>query len=221
MAGTDFPYRLLVLPVEEPNLYTYGNPAAVLNAWAASRNVNLQYQYLDTIGRNWGCNHPTDPTLQDETTIVNAANAWNAQLIAQSATVYPLIVVGFSATAVAALSILQRHPDLFAGTILFDGPLNVQDITKSPHWDMPTYFGTQTYFAANYRLTDLTRLTALAGKQVSMSFRSNGTNDFLPEMITFANLMCQNHIGYSARFIVSDHRWDGGWLEDALDNFAP
>lgn len=219
MTSPDYGYRLLVLPVEEPNLYTYGNPVPVLDNWAAAHSVNLQYQYLDTIGRNWGCNHPTDPTLQDETTIVNAANAWTAQLIAAGEIVYPLIVVGFSATAVGGLSILQRHGDTFAGCIIFDGPIDVQDISASPHWDMPTYFGNQTYYAANYRISDTSRLDALAGKIVSMSFRSDGTNSFEPMMVTISGLMCINKINHICRFIVSNHRWDGGWLEDALNNF--
>lgn len=216
----DYGYRLLVLPVEEPNLYTYGNPVPVLDAWASTHNVNLQYQYLDAIGRNWGCNHPTNPNLQDETTIVAAANAWTEQLQANDLTVYPLIVVGMSATCVGGFSILERHPDIFAGAILFDGPMNVQDISASPHWDMPVYYGTQANFSANYRLTDSARLVALANKNIVMCFRANGTNLFLPQMRIVAGLMCAADINVIQRFIVSEHRWDGGWLEDGLENLA-
>src|SRR3569832_102931 len=216
---TDFGYRLLAIPVEEPAQYVYGNPVLMLDAWATSRNVNLPYRYLDTVGRTWGCNHPTDPTLQDEDTIVAAANDWTAELTVAGKVAWPILLLGFSASGFASMSLLERHPDVFAGAIVFDCPLDEQDISVSPHWDMLTYFEDQDYFAANYRLTDLSRLGTLAGKNIALSFRADGTNEFLPQMIAFAGLLCSRHMNHTARFTDSSHRWDSGWVEDALDNF--
>lgn len=204
-------YRLMLLPVEEPGSNEYGNPVNVLTQWQADNDTTIDYQYLASLGRNWGCNHPTNPSLQDETTIVNALTTWGAG--------DPIIMVGFSATAYAALSIAQRHPGLVGGVMFFDGPLIVEDITVKPHWDMPVYYGTQANFASNYMLQDAARLSALAGQKIHMSFRKVGSN-FTTYMDEFDDALNVAQIDHTIRFVDSTHNWEGGWLYDALSRFS-
>lgn len=138
--------------------------------------------------------------------------------------VLPRLLIGYSKGGAAALQILLRHPDRFAAAAAFDSPVMK---TRPDEWEMPYFWPNPEHFAdfaiphllrtRGGELGDAPRI-ALFGYGNFGKDAPHWSRDHLSEAHELLDALGIPHVYDNARFRA--HRWDSGWLPDAVDALA-
>ena len=164
----------------------------------------------------WYADHPRDPGIQQESHFLRVVVPFIDQEFCGEVESPRRLLVGFSKSGWGAFSLLLRHPDTFARAAAFDAPLGWQSPNR---YGMGEVFDTQDNMD-RYCVPEL--LEPSAGKLGSeprlalygySDFR--GHHQFLHyRMLKFG--IAHEYVDGPGR----DHRWDSGWLPDAINFLA-
>ena len=157
----------------------------------------------------WYADHPRRPELRQESYFLRA-------VVPLVQTIYPhepegRLLVGFSKSGWGAWSLLLRHPDQFAAACAWDAPL----MMTKPAFGMARICGTQENFA-NYQIASLLKQRAAALKERARLVLL-GHGNFLDDTRRAHRLL--ENLGIPHVYAEGprrEHRWDSGWLDDAV-----
>jgi len=157
----------------------------------------------------WYADHPRKPQLRQETYFLRV-------VVPLVQSVYPhepggRLLVGFSKSGWGAWSLLLRHPDQFAAACAWDAPL----MMTKPAFGMARICGTQENFA-NYQIASLLKQRAAALKERARLVLL-GHGNFLDDTRRAHRLL--DNLGIPHVYAEGprrEHRWDSGWLDDAV-----
>lgn len=183
-----------------------GDPVPGIEAWARSRGITIDLRFQGTTcAHTWVGDHATDPTRNFETQTLAGSTEWNPR--------GPVYIVGFSAGGYGALSLLARHPKMFAGALAFDAPFTIRSPRLIDSVDMLYTYGTTKNFRTNYRLTEPGRIEALRGKRLVIM----GHCHFGKYVDAFHEILRANGIAHTFESEFRAHTWTSGWVERGLD----
>lgn len=160
----------------------------------------------------WYADHPDDPAIQQETYFLKEVVPFIDETYGPSTTAPQRLLVGFSKSGWGALSLLLRHPDLFARSAAFDAPLAWQSPDR---YGMAEVFETQFNFD-EYCIVELINSSAArlgSEPRIAISGFSEfrGHHQFLHFHMQKLGIPHEYEDGPSRA-----HRWDSGWLADAV-----
>jgi len=134
------------------------------------------------------------------------------------------LLIGYSKGGSAALQILLRHPDRFAAAAAFDSPVMK---TRPDEWEMPYFWPNPEHFedfaiphllrTRGGELGDVPRI-ALLGYGNFGKDAPPWSHDHLSEAHELLDGLGVPHVYDNARYRA--HRWDSGWLPEAVDALA-
>lgn len=134
------------------------------------------------------------------------------------------LLIGYSKGGSAALQILLRHPELFAAAATFDSPVMK---TQPDQWEMPYFWPSPEHFH-DFAIPHLLRSRGAAlGSSPRIALLGYGnfgrdapdwSHDHLSEAHELLDELGIPHVYDNERFRA--HRWDSGWLPEAVDALA-
>jgi hypothetical protein len=204
---------LYVLPVEPQDGQQCGDPVGEL------RKLDFQNQHRlicvkPTFSHApWYADHPSDPGIRQETHFLQVVIPFVDQTYCQANDSPRRLLVGFSKSGWGACSLLLRHPDVFARAAVFDAPLGWQSPNR---YGMGEVFETQSNFD-QYCVPELLQSSAAyLGNEPRLALY--GYSDFRGhhQFLHYRLL----HFGIAHEFADGPrraHRWDSGWLPDAVE----
>lgn len=203
---------LYVLPVEPIDGHYCGD------ALGEIRNLDLHNRYglvcvKPTFSHPpWYANHPADPAIQQETYLLEEVVPFVDETYGQSTQTPERLLVGFSKSGWGALTLLLRHPEVFARAAAFDGPLAWQSPDR---YGMAEVFDTQSNFDEYCIVELLNRSAAQLGGEPRIFITGfsefRGHHQFLHFHMQKLGIPHEFADGPSRA-----HRWDSGWLTDAV-----
>lgn len=210
---------LFVLPVEAGTQSVYGDPVATLQASGQMDALQLILVVPAFTLTPWYADHPTDPTIRQESYLVeDLVPALDALFPETSANPGPprRLLLGFSKSGLGALSLILRHQALFDAAAMWDAPLNQTTLSSLP--GMVAVFGTQSNYDS-YAIPKVLPLHAadfngaarlwLGGYSSQAAWR----NDMTAAHASMTTLgMAHAWVDGPQRA----HRWDSGWLGEAV-----
>jgi hypothetical protein len=219
---------LYVLPVEAGTQAVYGDPVAVTQALGVLDALHLILVVPSFSQLPWYADHPTDPTLRQESYLVDDLVPAVEALVpetAQNPGPPRRLLLGFSKSGTGSLSLILRHPATFDAIAAWDAPLYKTQLSDLP--GATPIFGTQ----ANYDTYALpTALPAHAADYQGPTARLwlggySSQTAWRDDMIAaHAAMAALGMVHAWADGPQRPHRWDSGWLGDAvafLDQAAP
>lgn len=173
----------------------------------------------------WYCDHASDKAIRQESHMLKAVLPHIERLYQKTVASGDRLLVGFSKSGWGAFSLLLRNPDVFGRAVAWDAPLMMTHPSHGLGMDL--IFGTQENFE-NYRLTNLfAQSQAYLGNGNSSSSQRkqrlgiHGIGSFLKQQAAAHQLLKKLNIPHE----YTDgpkriHRWDSGWIKDAVDWLA-
>jgi S-formylglutathione hydrolase FrmB len=223
IGSPDARFRLLVLPVSDDDVPTFGDPVREIETWAVTsgRAVIVHFPQFDSGFGFWYGNHDTDSSKQFEAATLVMLDAWDKGCAAAGLETSPPIVMGFSRSGYGAMSLMARHPSRFSGVIAWDAPFmlhppgSTQALQETLARAYATTYGSESNFTANYQLTNHPdRLSALAGTSIVIG----GYKLWGVQTEDFHDLLMSLNIPHAFLFrSYPTHRWDSGWIGPCLD----
>jgi MYXO-CTERM domain-containing protein len=219
---------LYVLPVEAGTQSVYGDPVAVTQALGVLDALHLILVVPSFSQLPWYADHPTDPTVRQESYLVDDLVPAVDSLVpetAQNPGPPRRLLLGFSKSGTGSMSLILRHPATFDAIAAWDAPLYKTQLSDLP--GATPIFGTQANYdtyalpsALPAHATEFPGPTArlwLGGYSSQTAWRD--------DMIAAHDAMTALGIVHAwADGPQRPHRWDSGWLSDAvtfLDQAAP
>lgn len=201
---------LFVLPVEPSEQAHYGDGLRELQRLGVHTNYDFVVVAPSFSNLPWYANHPTDLHRRDETYLLKAVLPLVDRLHPGKRS--QRLLLGFSKSGWGAFSLILRHPELFDAAVAWDAPLMK---TKPDEFGMPIAFATQENFE-EYKISRLFR------ERAELFRRSRRLGLFGYD--AFRSHMTRAHESLESLSIPHDyadgpkrrHRWDGGWLEEAV-----
>lgn len=136
----------------------------------------------------------------------------------------PRMLVGYSKGGSAALQILLRHPEVFAAAAAFDSPVMK---TRPDQWEMPYFWPSPERFQ-DFAIPHLLRTRGgELGSTPRISLHGYGnfgknapdwSHDHLSEAHDLLDELGVAHLYDNETYRA--HRWDSGWLPDAVAALA-
>lgn len=164
----------------------------------------------------WYADHPTDPHIRQESHFLKVVVPFVDQTYLADRAAPQRLLVGFSKSGWGAFSLLLRHPDLFAKAAAFDAPLA---------WETPNRYGMGEVFATQANM-DKYCVSALLEREAARftgdprlalygysDFR--GHHQFLHYRLLKLGIPHEYADGPQRA-----HRWDSGWLPEAVGFLA-
>lgn len=160
----------------------------------------------------WYADHPSDPGLRQESHLLRAV----LPFVERTFPILPegsgRLLAGFSKSGWGAFSLLLRNPGLFGGAAAWDAPF-MQPVPD--RWHMQDIFQTQENFEA-YRVPALLE-NASGAWQRENRLVLMGYDRFRDHVIRAHELMAGKGIPHTYQDgPARPHRWDSGWLPDAV-----
>ncbi|MCC2028078.1 hypothetical protein KEC56_00800 [Microbacterium sp. YMB-B2] len=165
----------------------------------------------------WMTDLPDQPTLQQLMFFLD-------EIVPFVDGVYPSstrALIGYSKGGSAAVQILVRYPELFTAAAAFDSPVMK---TRPDDWEMPFFWPNPEHFA-DFAIPHLlrTRGERLGGAPRIALFGYGNfgkdapawSHDHLSEAHALLDELGIPHVYDNERYRA--HRWDSGWLPDAVD----
>ncbi|QDU45134.1 Putative esterase [Symmachiella dynata] len=203
---------LYVLPVEAGNGQRWGDPVAEI----VKHDLHIQHHLICVFPTfstlPWYADHPSDPTIRQESYFTNVVVPFVEQAYPADATPDGRLLVGFSKSGYGAYSLLLRHPELFSKAAAWDAPLMV---AQPNQYGMGPIFGTQENFE-NYRVTSLLKNRAPLLQKTPRLILA-GCGGFQEQHIAAHALMDELKIKHLYRDGPKrEHSWNSGWLPEAV-----
>ena len=200
---------LFVLPVEAGLQHRYGDGLATVRGLNVAERFGFIVVAPTFADLPWYCDHPTEPTLRQETYMLQVVVPLVAKL-------YPhepghRALLGFSKSGWGAYSLLLRHPEAFGAAAAWDAPM----MMASRSFGMTGIVGTQANFG-RYRVPRLLEAHADAVRRAKR-LALLGYDNFREQHRQAHALMQQLGIPHAyADGPQRKHHWDGGWVEEAV-----
>jgi len=201
---------LFILPVEPREGTRWGDGFQAAMRLKVRERLRLALVAPSFSDWPWYADHPRRPELRQESYFLRA-------VVPLVQTIYPhepegRLLVGFSKSGWGAWSLLLRHPEQFAAACAWDAPL----MMARPAFGMAAICGTQQNFA-NYQVAPLLRKKASIlrkGRRLVLLGYGNFRNDTVGAHRLLERL--------GVPHVYADgphraHRWDGGWLKEAIE----
>jgi S-formylglutathione hydrolase FrmB len=200
-----------VLPVAPHLENQWGNPLVELQRLDL-HNKHQAICVMPTFSHvPWYANHPTDPTIQQETYLLRSITPFVDHEYAVETRKRHLL--GFSKSGWGAYSLLLRNPDRFAKAAAWDSPLGQQTPYK---YGMIDIFETQENFE-RYDVWDLLEAQAERFRDGDERFGLFGYRDFRGHHQATHHHMLRMGIKHLYRDGPKlDHNWGSGWIESAF-----
>ncbi len=207
---------LYVLPVEPHDGHDCGDALAEIRKHDLHNRHQLICVKPTFSHLPWYADHPRNPHIQQESHFLKVVVPFIDQTYCDTSALPHRLLVGFSKSGWGAFSLLLRHPDMFAKAAAFDAPLA---------WESPNRYGMAEIFETQanmdrYCVIDLVERSAesLAGEP-RLAFY--GYSDFRGHHQFLHYHMLKRGISHEyADGLRRDHRWDSGWLPDAVEFLA-
>jgi len=206
---------LYVLPVQ-PGL---GN--AFSDGLETLRRIDAEDQYNLTIIEPtfaidpWYADNPKNPNVRYETFMTTEIVPWVEKNLAATGHEQNWLI-GFSKSGLGAQDLILKHPGIFALAASWDFPADMSSYDGLGA-DPAASYGTNANFQANYRLTPAF-VKAHSGPFLRQDrIWIGGSRKFPTDMSNYAKLLGKTGILFTReapRFMF--HRWDSGWIPDAL-----
>ncbi len=129
-------------------------------------------------------------------------------------------MIGFSKSGLGAQDLMLKHPDLFQLAASWDFPADMTSYDQFGQSSINAY-GTDANFQANYRLTQAFVDAHKAPFTTTNRIWIGGYNTFQTDISDYDALLTSEGILHTDGPSVSVvHRWDSGWVPDALAALA-
>jgi S-formylglutathione hydrolase FrmB len=204
---------IYVLPVEARSESRYGDGLGE----AKTHNLPNKHQAIfvaPTFSHlPWYADHPTDPTIRQETYFLKVVVPFVEKTYPTQATPEGRLLLGFSKSGWGAWSLLLRHPEQFGRAAAWDAPLMMDQIGK---YGTAAIFGSQATFEP-YRIADL-----LPAKRNALGNDSRliltGYGNFRAEHEQAHAILRELTIPHEYRDGPHrKHDWHSGWMPEAVD----
>ncbi len=199
---------LFVLPVEAGAATRWGDPIRAAKAAGLADKLGFVTLLPTFSDVPWYCDHPTDPTLRQESYVLKVLVPLAEKLYPHEAKRRALI--GYSKSGWGAFSLLLRNPDVFAAAASWDAPMTM----PRPMFELGRIVGTAEAFE-RLRIPALLRKHAEAvrgAKRLALL----GYGNFPKETREAHALMAELGIPHDyADGPQRKHHWESGWLEGA------
>jgi hypothetical protein len=207
---------LYVLPVEPHDGQRCGDPFVEL------RKHNLQNEHRlicvkpTFSNAPWYADHPSDPCIRQESHFLKVVVPFVDQTYCAATGSPRRLLLGFSKSGWGACSLLLRHPHAFGRAAVFDAPLAWQSPNR---YGMAEVFETQSNFD-QYCVPELfQRSAAILGSEPRLALY--GYSEFRGHHQFLHYRLLQFGIAHDyADGPRRAHRWDSGWLPDAVEFLA-
>lgn len=209
--NTEGPRILWLLPVEPGVSDRWGDGLREIEKLDLHNKHNLICCQPTFSHLPWYCDHPTDPTIRQESHLLKACLPKIEQKFGKR-TVDQRLLVGFSKSGWGAISLLMRHPDTFGRAAAWDAPFMK---TRPDQFGMGPIFGNQS----NFEEYQLSKLVAERAKSFQKSTRIGifGYDNFRSHHVAFDELLTELKVAHvHVDGPQRKHRWDSGWLPEAV-----
>jgi hypothetical protein len=213
-----FPRRLLyVLPVE-PGMTTEASTFS--DGLAELQRLNVSNRYgLTLIAPSfnmvpWYGDHDSDPHRRIESFVINDLVPFGDTFL-PTGTPPRRWLIGFSKSGFGALTLILRHPDVFARAAAWDAPAQLHDMSIG--MEIPDNFGSEENFS-QYRIPELLRAHRDAFATVNRLWISGDDSSWTADMLRLHAQMTELGIlhTFSRVNVRLVHSWYGGWLDRAV-----
>ena len=200
---------LFILPVEAGTATRWGDPVRAARAAGVADRFGFVAVFPTFAALPWYCDHPTEPTLRQESYVLKVLVPLVEKLYPHAAKRRAL--VGFSKSGWGAFSLLLRNPEAFAAAAAWDAPM----MMARPGFGMDQVVGTQEQFE-HYRVARLLREQA-DGVRAAKRLGLFGYGNFRKDTQAAHALMAELRIPHDyADGPLHKHHWESGWLEEAV-----
>jgi Putative esterase len=201
---------LFVLPVEAGLGTTWGDGLREIQRLDLHNTHGLIAVAPSFSQLPWYADHPSDPAIRQESYLLRAALPAVDQLFPGHAG--PRLLLGFSKSGWGALSLLARHPDLFAACAAWDAPL----VQRQPNqYGMAPIFGTQENFDRYYLPRQLEEAAPSLRARTRLALLGyGGFREHMQRAHTLLEELAIPHV--YADGPPRHHHWEGGWITEAI-----
>ena len=207
---------LYVLPVEAQNQKHYGDGLAEIRRCDLHNKHGLICVHPTFFHLPWYADHPTDPSIRQESYFVKDVVPFVECTYAARAERDGRWLLGFSKSGWGAWSLLARHPDLFGRASAWDAPL---DMRRFDLYGAGPIFGTQEHFETYRVLPALQKCETLANSPPRLVL--TGYDNFRNEHFTAHQRLDEWKINHVYRDGPKrKHVWNSGWVEEAVELLA-
>ncbi len=213
---------LFVLPVHEDGLFKHGDGLLELR----KLNIHNEHQLICVApafsSKPWYADHDQNPDKQDESHLMKTVIPFLEKNYPVRTDQEGRLLIGFSKSGWGAMTLLLRHPEKFQKAVAWDpgvrvdvGPLR-EGFDREPR--VRRDFGSDENFE-RFRLSALlkTRGNEL-GDEVRLFYFNRAGHDRALGGARIHQLMVEQGIPH--RYVMEsfrDHRWDSGWMPEALE----
>ena len=216
--GRGYPV-LYVLPVHEDGLFRHGNGLEEVRKAGYHNQYGLICVLPSFTSKPWFADHDLNPDKQDESHLIKTVIPFVENHYPAGASADSRLLIGFSKSGWGAMSLLLRHPNIFGRAAGWDvgirvdmGPIEGSDRAKR----IAREWGTVENFD-KYRISSLIRSRGreLGGEARLFYYNVEGTRG--PGGALIHQLLVES--GVPHRYLYEpkrEHRWDSGWLPEAI-----
>ena len=164
----------------------------------------------------WFADHPANPKIRQESYIVRYVVPFIDEHYSTLGKPEGRLLLGISKSGCGAFTLLLRYPQIFGKAVAWDAPLMYDNIRQLPESGLADVFGTEENFSQYYLPALLRkRAAALAGQPVRLILLGYG--DLKDHVEQAHALMTSLHIPHIYdNHIYRDHKWQSGWMADAV-----
>lgn len=218
----DYRYRILfVLPVHESGLFKNGNGLLEVQKLNIHNEHKLICVAPSFSSKPWYADHDLNPNKKDESHLLKTVIPYIEENYPVIKNYKGRLLVGFSKSGWGAISLLLRHPDKFYKAVAWDPGIRIdtgqfENPTEKIH-RIRRDFGSNENFE-KYRISTLlkTPIKGLGGDPRLFYYNRLGSHRTRGGGVIH-NLMIKR--GISHKYAVDqkrEHRWDSGWLSEAI-----
>jgi hypothetical protein len=206
------PRVLYLLPVEPSDGTQCGDPLAEV----VKHDLHHHHQLICVMPAfshpPWYADHPTNPHIRQESHFLKIVLPFIDQTYFADRSPPQRLLLGFSKSGWGAFSLLLRHPDLFAKAAAFDAPVA---------WETPNRYGMEEVFGTQATMDKycVNALLETAAPRLGETPRLAlyGYSDFRGHHQFLHYRMLKLGIPHEyADGTQRAHRWDSGWLPEAV-----
>ena len=201
---------LYLLPVEANDEQRWGDPLGEAAKLDLANSLNVIVVYPTFSHLPWYCDHPTDPSLRQESYFLKVVVPFVERTLPARAERDARLLLGFSKSGWGAWSLLLRNPEVFGRAAAWDSPL----MMDKGLYGMAGIAGTQENFE-RYRIPNLLRASGRAMGSDPRLLLMGYDNFRAPTQAAHA-LLEELKIPHAYRDGPQrKHHWNTGWVKEA------
>ena len=212
---------LFVLPAHEDGLFKHGDGLVEVQ----KTDVHNRHQLICVApafsSKPWYADHDQNPAKQDESHLLKTVIPFLEEHYPVRKDSKGRLLIGFSKSGWGAMTLLLRHPDKFYKAVGWDPGIRIDvgpfDKNFGQQQRIRAQFGSEENFE-RFRISSLLKTRGRElGKDVRLFYFSRDGHPRALGGARIHELMVQQGIPH--RYVMDasrDHRWDSGWMPEAL-----